>query len=65
MAFEPYKVSCVLCSEQESDHKGTIVTAKIFNDHDKWKIVAAGALFLLWRNFYDIGFKPRWQARES
>jgi hypothetical protein len=39
--------SSVLSSEQESDHKGTTVTAKIFNDHDEWKIVAAGVLFLL------------------
>jgi len=40
-------MSNVLFCEQESDHKGTIVTAKIFNDHDEWKIVAAGVLFLL------------------
>jgi hypothetical protein len=45
--LSPKKVSSVLCSEQESDHKGTIVTVKIFNDHDEWKIVAAVALFLL------------------
>ena len=38
-------MSNILCSEQESDHKGTIVTAKIFNDHDEWKIVAVGVLF--------------------
>jgi hypothetical protein len=35
MADKTQKVSSVLCSEQESDHKGTTVTAKIFNDHDE------------------------------